>query len=234
MTGAAARVLVTGAASGVGAAIVDGLLDLGATVLAVDVVPVPATGRVGLASQICDVRDRDLVTRVVDEFAEQGGLTGLVTSAAVYGRDVRLDDLRPDDVEHVLGVNVLGTLWVAQAAMPHLRRTSGSAVCVGSVAGRMGSVLAGAHYAASKGAIHALVHTLAKTEIGHGVRINGVAPGPVATPMIEGRGYDTAMFPIGRYADPGEVADAVLYLLSPRASYVTGTILDVNGGLYVR
>lgn len=228
------RVIVTGAASGVGAAVVEQLLATGAEVLAIDAQEVTGDGDYLLSRRVCDVRDRDAVGRLVADFAAGGPITGLVTSAGVYGRDIALDDLRPDDVEHVLDVNILGTLWIVQATIPHLRESSGAVVCVGSVAGRMGAVLAGAHYSASKGAIHALVHAVAKTEIGNGVRVNGVAPGPVDTPMVEGRGYTAEMFPIGRFASAREIADPVMYLLSPGSSYVSGTILDVNGGLYVR
>lgn len=224
------RVIVTGAASGVGAATVSLLLDQGAEVLGVDMSSEPGEDRVGYTYLRCDVRDRDQVHRTFSTFAE-GGLSGLVTSAAVYGRDIALDDLRPDDVAQVLDVNVAGTLWCIQAAMPYLRTSRGSAVCVASLAGRIGGVLAGAHYSASKGGVLALVGSVAKNEIGHGVRVNGVAPGPVDTPMIDGRGYTADMFPIGRFAQPDEIAHPILFLLSPAASYATGVVLDVNGGV---
>lgn len=225
------RVIVTGAASGVGAAAVSMLLDQGVAVLGVDITSPADEHRDGYQYVQCDVRDRDQVRETVDAFADHGGLTGLVTSAAVYGRDIALDDLRPDDVDQVLAINVAGTLWSIQAAMPHLRRSRGSVVCVASVAGRIGGVLAGAHYSASKGGILAMVRSVAKNEIKHGVRVNAVAPGPVDTPMIEGRGYTTDMFPIGRYAQPDEIARPILFLLGPDASYAAGVVLDINGGV---
>lgn len=226
-----ARVIVTGAASGVGATTASMLLDQGAEVLGIDLTPPADQHRDGYTYAQCDVRDRDQVRETVDAFADHGGLTGLVTSAAVYGRDIALDDLCPDDVDQVLAVNVAGTLWCIQAAMPHLRKSRGSVVCVASLAGRIGGVLAGAHYAASKGGVLAMVRSVAKNEITHGVRVNAVAPGPVDTPMIEGRGYTTDMFPIGRYAQPEEIAGPILFLLGQGASYATGVVLDINGGM---
>lgn len=224
---------MTGAASGVGAATVALLTSQGAEVLALDIREPTVSLPSGVSFEECDVRDRDSVAGVIDRFAVAGGLTGLVTSAGIYGRDVVLDDLRPDDVEQVLDVNVAGTLWTVQAAMPYLRRSHGSVVCVGSVAGRMGGVLAGAHYAASKAGVHAIVRSVANTEVANGVRANGVAPGPVDTPMVEGRGYTTGMFPMGRFAEAVEIANVVEFLLSSAASYITGAVLDANGGVYV-
>lgn len=225
------RVIVTGAASGVGAATVTLLLEQGAEVLGVDIQPDFDRRAAGYTYAQCDVRDRGQVRDVVAEFAAAGGVTGLVTSAAIYGRDIALDDLRHDDVEQVLAVNVIGTLWCIQATMPHLRESHGSVVCVASLAGRIGGVLAGAHYSASKGGVLAMVRSVAKNEIKHGVRVNGVAPGPVDTPMIEGRGYTTDMFPIGRYAAPEEIARPIMFLLGNGASYATGVVLDLNGGV---
>lgn len=225
------RVIVTGAASGVGATTVSLLLEQGAEVLGVDVQPGPDQAADGYTYAQCDVRDREQVREAFTGFAAAGGVTGLVTSAAVYGRDISLDDLRPDDVEDVLAVNVAGTLWCIQAAMPDLRESRGTVVCVASLAGRIGGVLAGAHYSASKGGILAMVRSVAKNEIKYGVRVNGVAPGPVDTPMIKDRGYTTDMFPIGRYAAPEEIARPILFLLGDDASYATGVVLDVNGGV---
>lgn len=225
------RVIVTGAASGVGSATVDLLLARGARVLGVDLNPHEPGTHSNYTFARCDVRDRDAVVEVFDGFATEGGLTGLVTAAGVYGRDIALDDLRPDDVDQVLGVNVQGTLWSIQAAMPHLRGSQGGVVCVASVAGRVGGVLAGAHYAASKGGVLAMVRSVAKNEVKYGVRINAIAPGPVDTPMIEGRGYTPDMFPMSRFAQPQEIARPILFLLGSDASYATGVVLDVNGGV---
>lgn len=231
------RCIVTGAASGIEERTAQIMLDSGAQVLAIDVQEPPSRWQnlhSGLTFVRCDVRQREAIAAAIAGFADQhGGIDSVVTAAGIYGRDVLLDELTEDDVRAVVDVNVLGTLWTVQAAMPHLRLSSGSVVCVGSVAGRMGGVRAGAHYAASKGAIHAIVRSLAKSEAVHGVRANGVAPGPVATPMIDGRGYSPSEFPLKRFAEPEELARSICFLVSTSSSYTTGVVLDVNGGIHV-
>ncbi len=224
------RALVTGAAGGIGGAAARRLHGLGATVLGVDITADPAAA---FPMATADVSDRDQIGSVVRGFGDDGGLDVLVVSAAVYGDAVSIDELTPADVERVLSVNIAGTLWTAQAALPYLRESRGSIVAVGSLAGRMGGVLAGAHYAGSKGAVHSIVRSLAKTQAEYGVRANGVAPGAVDTPMVAGRGYHPEAFPQGRFATPDEIVDGIVFLAAPTASYVNGVVLDVNGGLYV-
>jgi 3-oxoacyl-[acyl-carrier protein] reductase len=131
-------------------------------------------------------------------------------------------------------VNLLGTLWSLQAAMPLLRaRGGGKIVCIGSVAGKIGGILAGPHYVATKGGVHAMVKWVAKNGAGQRILCNGVAPGAVDTDMIRGMNYPTDYSPLGRLGVPDDIAGAVLYLASPASDYVTGTVLDVNGGSFM-
>jgi NAD(P)-dependent dehydrogenase (short-subunit alcohol dehydrogenase family) len=115
-----------------------------------------------------------------------------------------------------------------------IERRHGRIVLCGSIAGWTGGLMSSPHYVASKGGIHALVRWFAQLAIGHGVCVNGVAPGPVATPMTRDANHDLRKFPLGRLAEPQEVAHAMVFLCSPAASYVSGTVVDVNGGLYMR
>jgi NAD(P)-dependent dehydrogenase (short-subunit alcohol dehydrogenase family) len=225
--------IVTGAGSGIGRATVEMLVAGGARVLGIGARP-PLDGPIdGASYEVIDVRDREAMDAATAQFAAGGGIDVLVTSAGVYGDGRPIDELEPEAIEEVLDVNVLGTIWAVRAAIPHLRLSQGSVVLVGSIAGRMGGVLSGAHYAASKGAVHSLVRSLANAEIAHGVRVNGVLPGPIATPMVEGRGYDATRFPTKRWGTPDELAQSIVFLASSLSSYTTGVLLDVNGGLYM-
>jgi 3-oxoacyl-[acyl-carrier protein] reductase len=227
------RAVVTGAARGIGARIALELSWAGAEVTVVDVLDpgetVAAIKAEGgqAAGWTLDVTDR---AAVQEAFGTLESLDVLVTSAAVYGDTVSIDELEESEVDRVLGVNVKGTLWSIRAALPLLRRRGGRVVCIGSVAGKVGGVLAGPHYVASKGAVHAVVKWLAKTEAAHGVTANGVAPGVVDTEMVAGRGYRPDYCPLGRLARPEEIARVAAFLASPAASYMTGAVVDVNGG----
>ncbi|GAA5161498.1 MULTISPECIES: SDR family NAD(P)-dependent oxidoreductase [Amycolatopsis] len=227
------RAVVTGAARGIGAGIARELAAAGAEVTVFDLRDPAGTvtaireagGRA--TGRTLDVSDR---AAVEEAFGELPGLDTLVTCAAIYGDTVAVDELGESEVDAVLGVNVKGTLWSIKAALPLLRDGGGTVVCIGSVAGKVGGVLAGPHYVASKGAVHALVKWLAKTEARHGITANAVAPGVVDTDMVAGRGYRPDYCPLGRLARPEEIARVAAFLASPAASYLTGAVVDVNGG----
>jgi 3-oxoacyl-[acyl-carrier protein] reductase len=231
--------LVTGAASGIGAATAELLASAGYAVSALDLQPMDdVLGRIREAGGTAegyqvDVRDRAAVRAAVEQAeAARPGLHAVVTCAGVYGREIHLDALTEDDVDLVLDVNIKGTLWTLQAVMPYLRRGGGRVVCIGSVAGRNGGVLSGPHYSASKGGVHAIVRWASKAEAGNGILVNGIAPGAVETPMIDNRGYSAEGMPLKRFAQPGEIGSVVAFLLSDAASFMTGAVVDVNGGIF--
>jgi 3-oxoacyl-[acyl-carrier protein] reductase len=231
--------VVTGAARGIGRASALALARAGAEVTLLDVLDtsewaeaVSAAG--GWASEIrVDVSDRESVGRAVSMAAQRGPIDVLVTAAGIYGSTAGIEDLDEEEVDRVLAVNLKGTLWMIQAVLPAMLERGGKVVCIGSVAGKVGGVLAGPHYVASKGGIHAMVKWVAKVGAPHGVYANAIGPGAIETDMISGKGYQPDYCPLGRLGHPEDIAEAVLFLASPASNYITGTVLDVNGGYYM-
>ncbi|MEU5312872.1 SDR family oxidoreductase [Streptomyces sp. NPDC021562] len=168
---------------------------------------------------------------------ELGAVTGLVNNAGVTGPLGRLADAGTADLRRVVEVNLLGTLLCARrAAREMARRGSGAIVNVSSGAATLGSPGEFVHYAATKAAVDALTVGLAKELGPDGVRVNAVAPGAVDTEMHAAMGDPDrarrigAGVPLGRVGLPEEIAAAIAWLLSPEASYTTGTVLRVAGG----
>lgn len=234
------RAVVTGASRGVGRATALALCRAGATVALLDVLglnetagQIKALGGQASAFQV-DVADRSAVRETMRQAAgDAQRIDVLVTAAAVYGDVMGIDDLDEAELERVLAVNLKGTLWSVQAVLPFMRQHGGNIVCIGSLAGKTGGVLAGPPYVASKGGVHAAVKWLAKTEAANKIYANGIAPGAVDTAMIAGRGYRPDYCPLQRFAQPEEIAAVALFLASEASSYVTGTVMDVNGGHYL-
>ena len=231
------RILITGAAGGIGATTAGVCAALGAELLLVDRRPtdhlaqqLSAAG--GKAQALtCDVT----VRAEVEALAASGGpIDALILAAGICPWDDWQEPGWDDTFEQVMAVNLHGPIHFARAYLNcMIERRSGHMVLVGSVAGRIGGLVASAHYVASKGGLHALVKWLAKRGAAHGVLVNGVAPGAIETEMTRGQLIDPAQIPLGRKGQPEEVAWPIAFLCSPAAGYITGTVLDVNGGLYM-
>lgn len=232
------RILITGAAEGIGAATAHVCAALGAETLLVDIKSSEAVAasirqKAGKAQTFtADSSSRKDFERVA---REAGAIHGLVLNAAICPWDE--DWYAPEwdhSFERVMTVNVLGPLHAARMFLPAMiERRHGRIVLVGSLAGRMGGLIAGPHYVASKGAVHALVKWLARQAAPHNVVVNGIAPASVDTPMMKDRPVDLNRIPLGRKAKPEEIAWPIAFLCSEASSYVCGTVLDVNGGVYM-
>jgi 2-keto-3-deoxy-L-fuconate dehydrogenase len=232
--------LVTGGASGIGAATAGLLAERGARVAVLDLDPDAADARhLRLA---CDVGDRASVDGAVGRVAaDLGGLDVVVNNAGIGAQgDVAAND--DDEWRRVLDVNVVGIVRVTRAALPHLRRSARAAVVnTCSVVATLG-LPNRALYAASKGAVLALTLAMAADHVREGIRVNCVTPGTVETPwvgrLLEAAGDPAAELaalrarqPLGRLVGPAEVAAAIAYLASPQAGATTGTALAVDGGM---
>ena len=136
------------------------------------------------------------------------------------------------EAERLFQVNLIGPLNLVRAAMPRMHAAKkGRIALVGSVAGRIGGVRASAHYAMSKGGIHAFVRWASGRMAPH-CTINAVAPGPVDTPMTVDEEFNAETFPMQRMATADEIAGPLVFLVSPAASYINGAVLDINGALH--
>ncbi|HET7388255.1 MAG TPA: SDR family oxidoreductase [Nocardioidaceae bacterium] len=232
--------LVTGGASGIGAAVAVGLLARGAAVAVLDVDTVGAPS--GVLPVVADVIKDDSVRAGVGRVVETFGRLDIVVNNAGIGAQGSVADNPDAQWWQVLDVNLLGMVRVTRAALPHLRQSRAAAIVnVGSVVGTIGlpdRVL----YSATKGAVAAATRAMAADHLREGIRVNCVAPGTADTPWINRllavaddpdaeRAALEARQPHGRLVSPEEVAQAILYLASPLAGSTTGTCLAVDGGM---
>ena len=200
------------------------------------VASIKASGGEAIAVQTDTAVEAD-VTRLFEMVDDAlGTVTGLVNNAGIHGPRIRVDALEKADVERVFAVNVTALFQCSREA---IRRMStrhggkgGAIVNVSSGSARLGSPGAGVLYAASKGAVNSLTIGLSQEVAGEGIRVNAVAPGLTVTdmPPAERLERDGPNLPIGRAAQPEEIAEAIYWLLTDKASYVAGANLRVGGG----
>ncbi len=232
--------LVTGGASGIGAAIAARLREGGARVAALDLNPDGAAD--GLLSVRCDVADDASVRAAVDTVvSELGGLDILINNAGI-GAAGTVTDNDDEEWHRVFDVNVVGMVRVARAALPHLRRSAAPAIVNTSSIAATAGLPQRALYSATKGAVLSLTKAMAADHLGEGIRVNCVNPGTADTPWVQ-RLLSAAEDPVaeraalesrqphGRLVSAAEVADAVAYLASPRSRSTTGTSVAVDGGM---
>lgn len=242
-------VIVSGAAGGVGRSVVAKLSALGARVCATDIDPnVSALERTGageVVSIVADVTQSVQVERIY-QFAEArlGFIDSLVSNAGfIVSKSAH--ETTEDEWDRVMNANVKSFFLMAKRALPSmLERGFGGIVATGSISSVVG-LPAQAAYCASKGALLQLVRQMAVDYAARGVRVNAVGPGSINTPFLtrylQGLDDPTAgeadikrAHPLGRWAEPDEIADAIIYLVGPQSSFVTGQMLMVDGGYSAR
>lgn len=238
--------IVTGAARGLGRLISEMLAASGATVACVDVnaellaqtvEQIRAAG--GSAEAFpCDVTDSGRVNQVVKEVVEKWGRLDILVNNAGITRDTPVVRMKDDQWDAVLAINLRGTfLFTRAAARPMMKGRRGRIINMASVSGMMGNP-GQANYSASKAGVIGLTRTVARELAGRKITVNAVAPGFIATEMTAALGEEileevTKRTPLGRLGEPRDVAEAVLFLASEAAGFITGHVLTVDGGLTV-
>jgi 3-oxoacyl-[acyl-carrier protein] reductase len=228
---------VTGAASGIGAAIADALHEAGARVVSLDRSHAAET-RVEQGREVqvpLDVTDTAAVEAAVLRLVEQGGPPDILVNNAGVTRDAVVWKLRDEDWDTVIDTNLGGAFRMTRACLPHMRERRGGAIVnissINALRGKVGQ----SNYAASKGGLIAFTKAVAREVAREGIRVNAVAPGFIDTPLTSRlpdavRAQAMSEIALGRMGKPEDIAAAVLFLASPLAAHITGQVLVVDGG----
>jgi|FLYM01.1.fsa_nt_gi 3-oxoacyl-[acyl-carrier protein] reductase len=239
------KFLVTGGSRGIGQGIVERLAELGG------VVAFTYTSRPDAAEEVLkglkgqghfhlkmDVKSQESINEGVSQALEKlGGIDGLVNNAGIT-KDQLLLRMSADDFREVIETNLMGSVFCSKAVLkPMMKQRMGSIVNLSSVVAQMGNP-GQANYVASKAGLEGFTRSLALEIASRNIRVNAVAPGFIATDMTEKLNDDqkstiTSNIPLGTLGKPKDVADAVAFLLSDSSAYITGQVLQVNGGLYL-
>lgn len=231
--------LITGGAGGMGRAIATAFKAAGARVIATDRAEHEDLGS-GIQYRQYDVTSRASTDTVIDAvIAEHGKVDILVLCAGIIAR-TPLGDSTDEEWDAIMSVNVRGVVNPARKLFPLMcQRGFGKILAAGSIAAKNGGVASGPAYVSSKAAVHGMMRWIAKAGAPHGVYANTLAPGPVETAMwanvtgSAGAPAANATVPLGRYGNADDIAQAALFLCSPASNWITGTSLDISGGMWM-
>jgi 3-oxoacyl-[acyl-carrier protein] reductase len=235
--------VVTGAAGTMGLAVTRALLEDGAKVGLVDVDAMRLDGvsrfvRGAIHAAVCDITDPAAVAQAHRQVENALGPVDILVNNAGVLSNLKAEETSEEEWRRVMAVNIDGAFFWSRAVLPSMKKRKwGRIINVCSLAAKTGGLTAGTAYAVSKGAMTSLTFSLAREAAAHGVTVNGVSPAYVKTPMVTEQLNDAqrrlllTQIPVGRFCEPEEFAHAVRFLASPLAGFITGEILDVNGGL---
>ncbi|MDY6774232.1 MAG: SDR family NAD(P)-dependent oxidoreductase [Candidatus Nanohaloarchaea archaeon] len=232
-------VIVTGGSSGIGKAIAERFEDEGADVIIGDI---DAESGEAVAEEIgaefveCDVSEYEQVEELVEAAVEEHGKLDCIVNNAGIGAVEGIEDMGLEGYHNIISVDLDGVVYGCKAAAPHLKETEGCIINIASIYGLVGDVGATA-YNAAKGGVVNVTRSVADDLAEYNVRVNSICPGFVETPMTEDalkdeefRSHVLNQTPMGRVAQPEEIAGVAVFLASDAASYITGVNLPVDGG----
>ena len=240
--------MVTGGAGGLGSAICRALAQEGARIAIL--VNQNLTGGQRLASELkdsygveaeaikADVSQGDQVRAAVAAVRKRWDRLDILVNNAGITTPSKIEEISEEEWDRVVAVNLKGHFLCAQSAIPHLKGSPcGRIINMGSLVAKNGGIISGGVYATTKGAIHSFTYVLAKELAPHRITVNAVAPGPINTEMIQAMPEDKVKLmidniPLRRLGRVEEVGQTVAFLASDQAAYITGEVLDINGGAY--
>jgi NAD(P)-dependent dehydrogenase (short-subunit alcohol dehydrogenase family) len=240
--------IITGAASarGIGRATARIFAGQGGTVVILDLKEADAKAAARDIGErhrgfACDVTDKAACLKAVAQVTAEFGRVDVLINNAGISQPLKIMDIEPNNYDAVLDVNLRGTLYMSQAAIPHMRQAKqGSIVCISSVsAQRGGGIFGGPHYSAAKGGVLGLAKAMARELGPDTIRVNSVTPGLIQTDITGGKLTPELKeeiakgIPLGRLGVADDVANACLFLASDLSSYITGAVIDVNGGMLI-
>lgn len=238
-------VIVTGAVGGIGKVVAKLFAQNGATLVLVDInekaldqlTAELAEQNTKSISFAVDVSDEEQVTEVVRSTIEKFGRVDVLVNGAAICKMIPILEIEAADWDRIMAVNLRSVFLFSREVFRHMiDKKYGKIVSIASAAAKIGGLAAGAHYSASKAGVICFTKSLALQAAPYKINVNAVCPGPTKTEMTDAWGEETnkafaAKIPFQEYAQPDDIAQAILFLASDRARYITGEILDVNGGL---
>ena len=240
--------LITGAASGIGKAIALKFASEGANIAIVDInkqsseklaSEIEAQGRKVIYVE-CDVTNETHVNNAVESTVNQLGALHILVNNAGVSPLKPLDEIGLVEWNQVLAINLTGPFLFIKATFPHIIKAGnlGRVINIGSLAGQIGGIAVGLHYTASKGGIMSVSKQLAKLLAPYKATVNSIAPGTTDTPLVQAWPEETRQalikqIPLGRLGLPEDVANVALFIASDEAQFITGTTINVNGGMYI-
>lgn len=238
------KIIVTGAASGIGAAVAQKFAEAGATVVVADVqadkgetcaATLRAAGRDAHFMQV-DLTNAESVARFAEDVQNRFGAVDVLVNGAGWGKAHPFLEGTPDMWDRIINLNFVGPMWLTKALLPKMiERAGGKIINIASDAGRVGS-MGETVYSGTKGGLIAFTKSLAREVARYQINVNCVCPGPTDTPLMAAvpEKLTEALkkaIPFRRLGQPDEVADAVVFFADDTAKYVTGQVLSVSGGL---
>jgi 3-oxoacyl-[acyl-carrier protein] reductase len=233
--------VITGAFGAIGKSITQSLLNQGAHVVLLDLADAPhaLSGNLSATCMKVDLSDQAAIAVAAGEIKAKFGTVDILVNNAGILSNQKMDGTSLEEWHKVNAVNVDAAFLLSQAFLPGMRKNKwGRIVNVSSYAAKSGGLTAGTAYSVSKSALIGLTFSIARETAGEGVTSNAIAPAYVMSPMIseqlteEQRQRQLAQIPVGRFCEPEEVAHTVEFLISPLAGFITGEVIDMNGGLH--